>query len=345
MNRRTIVITALPLAILVAFGLIGVVASRPETVRADPGGLPFAIDKPVQAKWQPGAAAATSGAAGGGVNTVFTFAIEAPKTDRVKSYELAREGIRLDDTQDIVIGKSHCDAPNFGLLVNNSAKAQRIVIDGLTATGCTEYGGYIDGASDWWIRNSLLQQAKGASQHGLRVASGQRIRITDSVIDARLGDKTTLWVLMGDQIELRNVKLIGGRNWFSINPDNPDLPDGHVTNVVIADCWIDLKEGQGWANPIEFMPGVDNVTITNLHVRSGGGRPPLGAWASVSGVPAAKNIRWKDIWIPAPGQAKDKPFDDVEWVKLRDDDWERILSHKGRTLDEVKADGIGPMRD
>jgi len=60
-------------------------------------------------------------------------------------------------------------------------------------------------------------------------------------------------------------------------------------------------------------------------------------------VPAPKNVRWKDIWIPAPGQPVDKPFDDVEWVKLRDDDYDRIIWHRDRTLEEIQADGVGPL--
>jgi len=132
---------------------------------------------------------------------------------------------------------------------------------------------------------------------------------------------------------------VGGRNWFSINPENPDLPDGHVTNVIIADCWIDCD--QDWPNAMEFMPGVENVTITNLHVR--GVKPPIGVWASVGGVAGAKNVMWKDIWIPAPGQAADKPFDELEWVKLRDDDWDRIITHKGQSRESAIASGIGPL--
>lgn len=334
MNRRTLLITALPLAIVLAFGALGVVASRAgwgdgRSEDGDDGGLPFAIAEPVKANWNPTAAAEAS----------FTLQITPPAGMQARSYELTREKIDLDDTRDVRIGKSTLRGPDFAVLVNNGSKAQRVEINGLVANDCTEYGGYVDGASDWWIRNSVLHQAKDASQHGLRIASGTRFRISDSVIDARGGDKTTLWVLNGSDIELRNVKLLGGRSWFSIDPENPNLPDGHVRNVVIADCWIDLD--QDWPNAMEFMPGADGVTITNLHVRSA--RPPLGVWTGAGGVAAAKNVRWKDIWIPAPGQPADKPFDELEWVKLREDDFERIVSHKGQSLTDLAANGIGPL--
>lgn len=335
MTRRTLIITAVPLLILTIFGGIGVVASRssdnPNGAESRDGGdgLPFASPEPVKAQWNPKAAA----------DAKFTLPVIEPGTDVSRGYNLTREKILLDNTRDVRIGKSQSDSPDCAFLVNNGAKAERVLIDGLTATDCTEYGGYIDGASNWWIRNTVLKQAANATQHGLRIASGKNIRISDTVIDSRLADKTTLWVLMGENIELRNVKLMGGRNWFSINPDNPDLPDGHVRNVIIADCWMDLD--QDWSNAFEFMPGCDAVTITNLHVRSA--KPPIGVWSSLGGVEAAKNIRWKDIWIPAPGQAADKPFDELEWVKLRDDDWDRIITHKGSTREEVLERGVRPL--
>ena len=335
MSRRTVFITAIPIIILMLFGGIGVVASRlddgegAEHGAGSNDGAAFAISVPVKAKWEAKAAA----------NATFTYKIEPPHTDRARTVELTREKINLDNQRDVRIAKSRSNAPDFGFLVNNDAKAERVLIDGLTASECTEYGGYIDGASDWWICNSTLHLAKDASQHGLRIARGNRIRISDTIIDSHLADKTTLWVLNGSDIELRNVKLVGGRNWFSINPENPDLPDGHVTNVIIADCWIDCD--QDWPNAMEFMPGVENVTITNLHVR--GVKPPIGVWASVGGVAGAKNVMWKDIWIPAPGQAADKPFDELEWVKLRDDDWDRIVTHKGQSRDAAIANSIGPL--
>jgi hypothetical protein len=331
-RRRTTLVTALPLTILLIFGVIGLLASRASEragARDGQSGMPFAIAEPVKARWESTAAA----------NATFTYEIEAPKAARERSYELTHDKITLDNTRDVKIGRSRCNAPDFGFLVNNGAKAERVVIDGLTVSEAGDYGGYIDGASDWWIRNSILHQAKDAREHGLRIASGSRIRISDTLIDSHLGDKTTLWVLNGDHIELRNVKLVGGRNALSIPPDNPDLPDGSVTDVIIADCWIDVD--QEWPNAFELMPGTDRVTITNLHVRAA--KPPIGVWSSQSGVPAARNIRWKDIWVPAPGQPADKPFDELEWVKLRDDDLDRIISHKGRTREEIKADGIGPI--
>jgi hypothetical protein len=332
MPRRTLIITAIPLAILMLFGGIGVIASRSGDAQArgeGAGGLPFAIAEPVQAKWNATAAA----------NATFTFTIVEPPPGVARGYDLTREKIRLDDTRDVRIGKSRSRAPDCGLLVNNGSKAEHVLIDGLDACDCTEYGGYIDGAKDWWIRNSVLHQAAGATQHGLRIASGKNIRISDTLIDSHLADKTTLWVLYGENIELRNVKLLGGRNWFSIDPENPDLGDGRVRNVIIADCWMDLD--QDWSNAFEFMPGCNAVTITNLHVRSA--KPPIGVWSSLGGVEAANNVRWKDIWIPAPGQAADTPFDELEWVKLRDDDWDRILTHKGSTREEVLERGIGPL--
>lgn len=341
MPHRTLVITAIPLAILLFFGGIGVVASRGDDASQDggahdgsggsAGGMPFAVAEPVKAQWNPTAAA------DGGAK--FLLPVVEPATESARGYQLTREKILLDNTRDVRIGKSRSDGPDCAFLVNNGATSERVLIDGLVARDCTEYGGYIDGAKNWWIRNTTLTQAADATQHGLRIASGKNIRISDTLIDSRLADKTTLWVLMGENIELRNVKLMGGRNWFSINPDNPDLPDGRVRNVVIADCWMDLD--QDWSNAFEFMPGCDAVTITNLHVRSA--KPPIGVWSSLGGIEAAKNVRWKDIWIPAPGQAADKPFDELEWVKLRDDDWDRIITHKGSTREEVLSRGIRPL--
>ncbi len=345
MQQRTVIVTAAPLAILLLFGAVGVVASRAADNDKNNGnpqegkpGLPFAIAEPVLAKWDPQGAARA--------NCKFAYEIEAPKTDRAQTQQLGREKILLDGKHDVIIHRSQSHAPDFGFLVNNGAKAERIRIDGLIVSEFTEYGGYVFGAKDWWIKNTVLQRGKEGTQHGLRIAYGQYIRISDTSIDTREGSdkKSTLWVLDGDHIEFRNVKLQGCSNIFSVDPANPDLSDGKATNIVIADCWIDLMESQAWAHPLDFQPGADNVTITNLHVRSPW-LQPLSAWASVDGVPAARNIHWKDIWVPAPGQPDDKPFDDLAWVKLRDDDFDHIIKHRGRTREEIIADGIGPVKE
>jgi hypothetical protein len=336
MSSRRVNLTAVPLAIVLGFGAIGVVINRfSDNADASQTDLPFAIAEPVKAKWEQKATASAPS------ETPFAFNVAEPASNQKRAIELFREKIPLDGSRDVRIGPGTSRSPDFGFLVNNGEKAERVLIDGLIASECSEYGGYIDGASDWWIRNSTLHQAQGATQHGLRIATGHRIRITDTLIDSHLADKTTLWVLNGSDIELRNVKLAGGRSWFSIAPDNPDLPDGSVKNIVIADCWIDCD--QDWPNPLEFMPGVDGVTITNLHVRSA--KPPIGVWSSADDVPAARNVKWKDIWIPAPHQAVDVPFDDLKWVKVRDDDWERIITHKGQSREQAIANGIGPLTD
>jgi hypothetical protein len=340
MNQRRMIVTAVPLVILMAFAVVGVVASRAADDDGNPTddkpGLPFAVADPVRAAWDPHGAAKAK----------FTYEIELPKTDRAQSSELSRQKILLDGKSDVIIGISRSHAPDFGFLVNNESKAERILIDGLTVSEFTEYGGYVFGAKDWWIKNTVLHRGKHGSQHGLRIAYGQYVRISDTSIDTRNGSdkKSTLWVLDGDHIELRNVKLQGCSNIFSVDPANPDLADGKATNIVIADCWIDLMESQAWAHPLDFQPGTDNVVITNLHVRSPW-LQPIGVWPSVDGVPAARNIRWKDIWVPAPGQPPDTPFDSLMWVKLRDDDFDRIIKHKGRTREEIIADGIGPLPD
>ena len=341
MNRRTVTVTAVPLAILVIFAGVGVVASRggqeqDERAPKDRSDTTFAVATPVRGKWDPQGAAKSK----------FAYEIELPKTDHAQSHELSRQKILLDGKHDLIIGPGQSIAPDFGFLVNNESKAERIRIDGLNVSEFTEYGGYVFGAKDWWIKNTILHRGPEGTQHGLRIAYGQYIRISDTCIDTRQGSdkKSTLWVLDGDHIELRNVKLQGCSSIFSVDPSNPDLSDGKATNIVIADCWIDLMESQAWAHPLDFQPGTDNVLITNLHVRSPW-LQPFGVWASVGGVPAAMNIRWKDIWVPAPGQPPETPFDDLLWVKLRDDDFDRIVRHKGRTREEVIADGIGPLPD
>src|SRR5688572_15874087 len=90
MQQRTLIITAIPVAILLIFSGIGVVASRSGdgdgSQSSKSGG--FAIAEPVKAKWERAAADATA---------TFAFDVENPRNDRAQVVELTREKILLDN--------------------------------------------------------------------------------------------------------------------------------------------------------------------------------------------------------------------------------------------------------
>ncbi|HWB19368.1 MAG TPA: hypothetical protein VG711_03640 [Phycisphaerales bacterium] len=163
----------------------------------------------------------------------------------------------------LVSGISVNGVPN-GIMVNNNQTSNNVVVDGFSATNVTEYGMYLGDVNNWTIRNVTLSQGEGAYQHGLRVAQGTNLTMSNVSIDTTKGGKSSLWLLDVDNANLDGLTIKGGAIRFGARPgDNLGSPT--PTNITLSNSTI-IKTGGGDSEAIHVWPGSDSIHLENLDI-------------------------------------------------------------------------------
>jgi hypothetical protein len=227
-------------------------------------------------------------------------------------------GLVLNEDNNLNIVGVHINGTENGVLVDNGQLSENVTIDGLVAENTTRYGMYLGAVRNWTITNTSLQQAAGASEHGLRIADGEHITINNTTIDTTRAGKSALWLINVDDAVVENSTISGGAIRIGARPnDNQGSPD--VTNIVIRDSVINKVSG-GDGNAFEVWPGSNHIHLENLDITC----TTASTWLSIDSRNTA-NITWENVRVNG------ELVTGFEGVRLG-----------GMTEEEALARGIGP---
>ena len=231
---------------------------------------------------------------------------------------IAGLGLTFNDRSDAAISGANVDGTDYGILVDNQQTSENVSIDDFTARNVQRYGMYLGAVRNWSLNNITLQQAAGASEHGLRIADGEHVTLRNSSIDTTRGHKSSMWFINVNDVLVENTTVNGGAIRLGARPnDNQGSPN--ATNIVIRDSVINKTTG-GDAEAIQIWPGSSRIHLANLDITL----ETSGNWLSIDSR-NVDNITWENIRVNG------RLITGFEGVKLG-----------GMSQQEALARGIGP---